>query len=136
MNKDILSVVFISVILLSLFNSCSDGSNTLTPFEETKYRTIAYNSLSDQEKATIISDWKYAPVKKGIYHLENENIHQLIFSSDDKLIFILNKEDLTLAENQKLVAVTFNTYADALLGPLIIIIDTRSNEVIGGVVRF
>lgn len=135
MNIKLLNIVFIIVILISLLISCSDGSNTLTPFEEMNYRMVAYNSLSDGDKSTITSDWEKAPVKKGSYHLMDENIHQLIFNQDEKLGFALKNNKSILVENQKLIAVIFHTNVDALLGPIIIIINAKSNEAIGYVLR-
>jgi hypothetical protein len=69
------------------------------------YREIAWNSLSSPEQATVDMDWRKAKVEETTFN--NVSVH----------------------------AVTFNTTQDALLGPIIIYIDSNTHVVLGKAAR-
>lgn len=68
-------------------------------------REIAWNSLTSNEKSTVTADWQKAPVAETTY------------------------------EGKDVYSVTFNTSADALLGPIMVYVDQDSLEVLGQALR-
>jgi len=110
--------------LLILFG-CSEESDVLTHYEMIKYRTIAYNSLSDRERESLRSGWEEAPVNKGKYKSAGES-HKFI--SNEDFYFHVIDSTVTLTDNLILISVTFFAEDDALLGPLIIIIELNLTE--------
>ena len=133
MNKSFKKyLIYISVIGL-LAAGCSNNSNVLTPFVEMNYRNVAYESLSEQSKATVIN-WQDGKVGKGIYQGKNgSNI--ILLDSGSQIGFVFNTSNVEVINGQRLIMVTFNTKDDPLLGPMILIIDPITNKVIGGVQR-
>jgi hypothetical protein len=88
------------LIIIVVFSYCTkDLSPKVSLY---KFREIAWNSLSDRQRETVISDWMDAHTESCTYW---EN-------------------------NQKAICVIFNTTEDALLGPIIVYIDHNSLEVI------
>ncbi|MGH7601573.1 MAG: hypothetical protein ACREOI_34870 [bacterium] len=79
-------------------NSANDG--------DMEYRTIAWNSITEQEKATVTGDWRTAKVQA------------------------------TQWNDKTAVSVTFNTTDDALLGPIVIMIDPPTKTVVQQLPRF
>jgi hypothetical protein len=69
-------------------------------------REIAWNSLSDQEKLTVTIDWKQAIVSESTFNGKNA------------------------------YAVRFNTSMDALVGPIVVYIDSSSKVVLGRNARY
>ena len=101
---------------------------------EVDYRLIAYESISDEEKTSILKDWREAELIGGIYKrdmCDNEFHGQ----SMGRLCFFLISQEIELFENQYLVAVIFPTTNDSLLGPIIVIVDPSSRLAIGMVGR-
>jgi hypothetical protein len=93
-------IFLMSIIVGFLINCSKDLSPTVSV---NKYREIAWNSLSDMQKATVITDWKEAHTESCLYW-ENK---------------------------RRVICVFFNTTEDALLGPIVVYIDPKSLEVIG-----
>ena len=121
--------------LISLiFIGCSEKSNFLLSIDQIEYRKTAYDSLSEQEKGTLTTDWKEAEVEQGNYLLK-DNINWIVFNPENKSGFALIKSDVVLINNQPLVMVIFHTNVDALLGPIALIIEPGSKEVVGGLLR-
>ncbi len=125
--------VFVIMMMLLITQGCSHNSNGVSPFEDLKYRTIAYKSLSMQERSTI-ADWRKAKVEGGIYKTDLA-FPSILIDSGGRLPFIYNSSNLKLIDGQRLVAVIFNTTQDSLLGPIIVIIDPSNSKVIGYVTR-
>ena len=124
-----------TLILLSIFlvfTSCSDLSISVIIFR--KCGEVAYNSLSNQEKETLTIDWKVGRVDEGIYKKKDDN-DILELSSGAKLYFLSRVETEYLRDGYKLFAVSFNTKYDALIGPIIVIVDPYLKQAIGGVGR-
>ena len=120
----------ISILLIS----CSDIDIT-TPFEGVKMRDAAYASLSDIEKESITIDLEDAPVLRG-YYSNKSCTNGFVSNKGDLKCFSLNDANMKLRDSQILGAVVFNTSNDALLGPLIIIVEPENNLVIGRVFRY
>ena len=127
-------IIPLSIALLFLV-SCSENSDLLSPSGKMKYREIAYESLSDNEKDEINNDWEKADVKEGRYQMFN-GAHTIIIDSENRLYFALKNSNVRFGEFQILIIVTFNTIYDSLLGPITVIIEPKSEKVIGFLVRF
>lgn len=78
----------------------------LTANDETDYRAIAWNSLSERDRTTVTGGLKSGRVQPAKW------------------------------QEKDVVSVMFNTTEDALLGPIIIYIDPQMKTVVGGVPRF
>jgi len=107
----------------------------LAPINAHNYRRIAYESLSSSEKESLTKCWCVAPVRLGKYKIEDQ-ISVISINQDNQWSFKLYNENTILLTNQRLVAVTFSTVGDALIGPIIIIIDQNNEKVIGACLRF
>ena len=129
-----MKTLFSISILLFLLSSCTENSNILSPEEADIFRQVAYNSLNERSKESIIGDWQSAPVNSGRYH-SDRNSNLIIIDSERSIPFILKDKQTELNEDQVLVAVTFNTTDDPLLGPITTIIDRNSRTIIGWVGR-
>ena len=95
-------LIILILALIPFISSCKKEKETDS---NSQVREIAWNSLSEQAKSTVIIDWKQAPVTESTY-------------------------------NQKSVyAVSFNTSDDALLGPIIVYVETSTKVVLGQALR-
>jgi hypothetical protein len=126
--------VIVLIMPFLFLAGCSENSDLLSPSGKMKYREIAYESLSENEKDEINSDWEKADVREGRYQSVNDS-HSIIFDSDNRLYFILKDSNIRLGEFQILIIVSFNTIYDSLLGPITVIIEPKSEKVIGYVGR-
>ena len=127
-------LVFIFSLFTLLFG-CFHESGVLTPFEQVEYKYFAFKSLSDKQKKTIINDWRDAHVYQGNYQKFNCG-NAIVIDSEETWCFGLVDRNRELSVNQILLGVAFNTIDDALLGPIIVIIDYDIKDVIGYVPRF
>lgn len=93
------------ILILALIPIISGCKKENTTDSDLQIREIAWNSLDTQAKSTVIVEWKQAVVSESTY-------------------------------NQKSVyAVRFNTSDDALLGPIIVYVDTSTKVVLGQALR-
>jgi hypothetical protein len=92
----------ILIAFIPFISKCKKDSNS---DPNTQIREIAWNSLSTQEKSTVIIDWKQAKVEQSTYGLNSA------------------------------YAVVFNTKDDALLGPITVYIDLSTKVVLGQALR-
>jgi len=94
--------IILSVICLG---ACKKDGLTAT---EHDYRVIAWDYLDASSKATVISDWRKAPITytQGVP-----------FSQTYK--------------DEQVAAVRFNTSNDAILGPIVVFIAVQSKKVVG-----
>ena len=99
----ILSFLFLSI---GLFGCQQNNEN-----EYEGFRQVAWESLSENIKDTVIGDWQKAEV---------------IETSPADV-----PQHIKLDKNQKVVKVVFKTEQDSLLGPIGLYIDRSSKEVIG-----
>jgi len=95
---DIKRLVILIFLILPFISGCKK-QNDSDSFSQV--REAAWNSLSVQEKGTIIGEWKKAPVTDATYQ--------------GKITY----------------AVTFNTSDEALLGPIIVYVDRSTLVVLG-----
>ena len=123
----------VAIVLLSFFIGCSENNDGVSTADKTDYKKIAYESLSEQSKSTV-ENWESGKVDEGTCLLQNGD---RLFEKDSSIAvqFVVYSSDTKLHNGQKLVAVTFTTTVDSLLGPMILIIDPEKKQVIGGVLR-
>jgi hypothetical protein len=97
--------LFILFIALIPFISNCEKDNNSEPKDlidpYDQIREIAWNSLDAQQKSTVTIEWKDAKVELSTYNTKS------------------------------VYAITFNTQDDALLGPIVIYVDSSSKEVLG-----
>lgn len=89
------------LVVISFVSSCTRDDDS-----DMKIREIAWNSIDEQQKETVLIDWRYAPITEPTY------------------------------EGKRVYAVTFNTSDDPILGPIILYISKRSLAVVGYGARF
>ncbi len=95
-------LIIIILALIPFISSCKKENETVSMEQ---IREIAWNSLSEQEKTSVIGDWKQAPVTESTYN------------------------------QKSVYAVRFNTTYDTLLGPITVYIDTSTKVVLGQALR-
>jgi hypothetical protein len=97
--------LFILFIALIPFISSCEKDNNLEPKDQidpyNQIREIAWNSLDTQQKSTVSIEWKDAKV------------------------------ELTTYQSKSAYSVIFQTTDEAILGPIIIYVDSSSNAVLG-----
>lgn len=89
------------LVVVSFVSSCTRDDDS-----DMKIREIAWNSIDEQQKETVLIDWRNAPITEPNY------------------------------EGKRVYAVTFNTSDDPILGPIIVYISKRSLAVVGYGARF
>jgi len=93
------------ILILALIPIISGCKKENATDSDLQIREIAWNSIDAQAQSTVIVEWKQAVVSESTY-------------------------------NQKSVyAVRFNTSDDALLGPIIVYVDTSTKVVLGQALR-
>ncbi|KRE31650.1 hypothetical protein [Paenibacillus sp. Soil522] len=111
--------LFVIVLVMSSLVGCSENKN-YTPkpnadmiFLETasSLRELAWNQLSNEEKASVTGDWKEAKVK--------------IVKWDE---IPLKKASI---KPESIYKVTFNTNKDEMIGPIGIYFDSTIKEIVG-----
>ena len=96
--------IFIALITLI---ACNKDKGIISPDNDMKYREIAWNCLSREEKESVTHDWKKADVGCCLYW----------------------------ETNQDAVCVTFRTKYDPLIGPIIVYLEEDTLNVLGFSVR-
>jgi hypothetical protein len=96
---------FAVLVILAAMLGCEPKINSVTG-DDMEYRTIAWNHITEQEKATLTGDWRAARVQAMQWN------------------------------DKAAVSVTFNTTDDALLGPIVIMIDPTTKKVVQQLPRF
>jgi len=91
-------LIILILALIPILSSCKKENDIDL---NSQIREIAWSSLSEQSKSTVIIDWKKAPVTETTYQDKNA------------------------------YAVSFITSNDALLGPIIVYIDKTYLVVLG-----
>jgi len=91
-------LIILILAITTFISGCKKDNNTDS---NTQIREIAWSSLSEQDKSTVIIDWQKASVTETTY------------------------------QEKSTYAVIFNTSDDALLGPIIVYIDKTSLIVLG-----
>lgn len=121
--KKVNTVLLIIMIFTGalLFSSCSNsaGSNKISK-SDNEIREIAYQSLTDNEKTSII-DWKGASVEK--YKAETKHT-------------IAGPTGPVNIKSKDTYKVTFKTNMDGLLGPIVVYLDSNSYKILGSDFRY
>lgn len=95
------NVCFAALLFMISFAACKKS----VPNPEAEYRSVAWNFLDLQEKNTVTSNWKKAPVTYQAY------------------------------KGQEAAAVRFNTTQDVLLGPIVVFVAVDRKTVLGVALR-
>ena len=95
-------------ITLVIFTGCNKDESVMKPDNDMIYRKVAWNSLTEYQKATVIHDWRESEVSK-CYYWEND---------------------------QNAICVTFNSKDDPLLGPIIVFIEEDTLKILGFGMRY
>lgn len=90
---------FAVLVILAATLGCESRINSVTG-DDMEYRTIAWNYITEQERATVVGDWRAARVQTRQWN------------------------------GKTAVSVTFNTTEDALLGPIVVIIDPQTKKIV------
>jgi len=93
------------ILILAFIPFISNCKKEKETDSNSQVREIAWNSLSQQAKSTVIVDWKQALVTESTYN--------------EKSVY----------------AVRFNTSDDALLGPITVYVDISTKVVLGQALR-
>ncbi len=96
---------FAVFVILAAMLGCESKINSVTG-DDMEFRTIAWNYITEPEKATVTGDWRAARVQA------------------------------TQWNGIAAVSVTFNTTDDALLGPLVLMIDPPTKTAVQQLPRF
>ena len=107
--------------------------------DEQAFRLIAYTHLSEQDRQSLSNDWRKARVSSCSY-VQESNVNLCVQNPDKRdftydFTFVTASPSIDLKANQALVTVLFNTIHDALLGPIIVVIDPEAKVVVGYVLR-
>lgn len=95
------NLIILALAIFPFISACKKDNETQPEKLYTEIREIAWNDLNEQEKSSIIIDWKQAHVDKSSYN------------------------------NKEAYVVTFNTSSDALLGPIMVYVDASTKIVLG-----
>lgn len=96
------NLFIVLIALIPFISNCKKDSQP-DPYEQ--IREIAWNSLTSQEKSTVIINWKQAKVEESTYNTKSA------------------------------YAVMFNTKDDALLGPITVYVDSSTKIILGQALR-
>lgn len=95
------NMVIVIMALIPFIFGCKNENEKDPVLSDMQIREIAWNSLSDNDKSTVIVDWQQAPVAKSTYN------------------------------GISAYSVIFNTSLDGLLGPITVYVSTSTKAVIG-----
>lgn len=117
----------IVVLVFSLSICMGSKSNGISNLNLHEVREIAWKSVENNRYGTITTPWEEARV-------------ELIDSKDRSIVPIDNEQrkqlEQLLNDNSTLLAVTFHTEQDGLLGPIVPIINPNTMKVIGFYPRY
>ncbi|QGQ98895.1 hypothetical protein EHS13_30460 [Paenibacillus psychroresistens] len=88
--------------------------------ESVQFRTIAWAAVEESQKPHVTGNWEEALVST------------IIFTDQ----WLIPNKDLSKFKNQELVTVNFSTDQDGLLGPIVVVINPVTNEVVGFYPRY
>lgn len=95
------NLIILVIALIPFISGCKKENEKDLALSEMQIREIAWNSLNDYGKSTVIVDWHQAPVAKSTFN------------------------------GIRAYAVTFNTSMDSLLGPITVYVSTSTKVAIG-----
>jgi hypothetical protein len=94
---------------------CSKGTTEPKVLDEMKMREIAWNSMENAEKKTVIGDWKQAKITLAKW--DNIGIKE------------------AKVKPESIAQILFKTSFDPLIGSIGIYIDTDANKIVGYDIR-
>jgi len=92
------NLFFALILSVICLGACKKDGLTATEYD---YRVIAWDHLDASSKATVISDWRKAPITYQTY------------------------------KDEQVAAVRFNTSNDAILGPIVVFVAVENKTVAG-----
>ncbi|MDO9256398.1 MAG: hypothetical protein Q7U54_12855 [Bacteroidales bacterium] len=95
------NLIIIIITVIPFIYGCKKENEKDPVLSDRWIREIAWNSLSDYDKSTVIVDWQQAPLAKSRFN------------------------------GISAYAVSFNTSMDALLGPITVYVSVTANVAIG-----
>ena len=127
LTKNIMILLSVTLIIFA----CRDSVNVYDESRNPEYRLAAYNSLTENEKSNVTSDWENATVTPGVYASSQHGSPAILAEGYPSPITYITPLSRTFAEGTPLVMVTFNTIDDGLLGPIVIVLLAEDATVIG-----
>lgn len=141
MRKSLFAVGLICILMVSIFVLRLIQSNKEIHFDEMEMRTIAWNSLNESEKNSVLN------AGKGLSNTEHNETHNPEIWKNSK-VEIVKWKDIPMAlpstnqnifkklwlwykNNDKAIRIDFNTSMDGLLGSIGIYLDPRTKKIIG-----
>ncbi|KNY26155.1 hypothetical protein [Pseudobacteroides cellulosolvens] len=149
-------IVFAALIVLTVAIFAINrvyNENKGINFDEMEMRKIAWDSLSEGEKKSVVKDgaglsavvdgkkevningsdiWKYAEVGLARYKdISSLNTVKVVYNGEKPELDIITKIKRWYLQNHKVVRVSFKTTMDGLLGPITLYIDPDNKEIIG-----
>ena len=127
------------IFALSLLSLHCKHALSLDEHDKMVFRLVAYTHLSEQDRQSLSNDWRKARVSSCSY-VQESNVNLCVQNPDKRdftydFTFVTASPSIDLKANQALVTVLFNTIHDALLGPIIVVIDPEAKVVVGYVLR-
>lgn len=124
----------IILFFVALISSCARNSDPISSSYSNKelmeFREIAWNDLSDDEIETVIISKEELKIQNATVSREDGNWYYKI-SNTEQSTFVLTNPSIDFRNDQKFVIVTVNTSDDALMAPIIVIIEPNTKLVFG-----
>jgi hypothetical protein len=99
------NLIILVIALIPFISGCKKENEKDPVLSDRQIREIAWNSLSDYDKSTVMVNWQQAPVSKSTFN------------------------------GIRVYAVSFYTSMDALLGPITVYVSISSKVAIGQAMR-
>jgi hypothetical protein len=111
----LVAIIFFSLLLVGIQKPGQHREVKTETIQTTKdVREIAWNSLSESERDEVIGNWKDATISKVI--------------ADTKRFGLIDHS----FEGKEVKEVTFRSTKSAILGDISILVDEKSQKVVGG----
>ncbi len=122
---------YLSFIFLFFIFYCSENNNPLnySDKEIMEFKEIAWNDLSQEELSTII----ISKEKSNIYYskISRDNGIYYYTIDDSEYTFIITHPEIDYRTKQTFVIILINTLDDALLGPIIVVVEPSTKKAFG-----
>lgn len=129
--------LFIFSILFLCLNCSKDKSSMVLSYTEDElmeFRNIAWNDLSTQEQETVLNSWEESVIHSCKVVREDQTWYY-IFKDDKgnnhKSTMVITNPSLNFQNDQSFISVFFITSDNALLCPIVVIIEPNKNKVFG-----
>lgn len=125
---------FIIVSFLIIFSLACDTTESNMGFsfaEHSFYVNKAWEQISEGEKETIITPLNEAKIERGYITSNQEYFHLVVLESIGTPTFYITPVSRFFDDETRIVAVSFNTTYDALLGPLTLLLIEEDGLLLG-----